>query len=154
MVFQEHAQSLLGGKRIEYLFCGTSEKWSPKILTPTTFGDITKCHQGISHLSRQIKQRLVSVARLTAAIQTSQTPFSHLCLAIRVLMSSQEVSATSGRGPRSCTDVLEREDTWQRLLHTQGDTAPLAGDTVPILHSTICFSFSARFQISHFQTPQ
>lgn len=42
-----------------------------KKLTSTAFGDITKCHQGISHLSRQIRQRLVSVAHLTAAIQTS-----------------------------------------------------------------------------------
>lgn len=72
LVFQQDAQSLLGEKRIEYLFCGTSEKWSPKNLTSTAFGDITKCHQGISHLLRQIKQRLASVAHLTAAIQTSK----------------------------------------------------------------------------------
>lgn len=62
-------------KRIEYLLCGNSLKWSPKTLTSTTFGDITKCHQGISHLLRQIKQRFVSVAHLTAATQTSKIFF-------------------------------------------------------------------------------
>lgn len=35
LVFQQDAQSLLGEKRTEYLFCSTSEKWSPEPLTST-----------------------------------------------------------------------------------------------------------------------
>lgn len=59
LVFQQDAQSLLGEKRTECSFCGTSEKWS---LEPLTSGGRTKCHQGISHLLRQIKQSLASAA--------------------------------------------------------------------------------------------
>lgn len=35
LVFQQDAQSLLGEKGTEYLFCSTSEKWSPEALTST-----------------------------------------------------------------------------------------------------------------------
>lgn len=35
LVFQQDAQSLLGEKRTEHLFCSTSEKWSPEPLTST-----------------------------------------------------------------------------------------------------------------------
>lgn len=35
LVFQPDAQSLLGEKRSEYLFCSTSEKWCPEPLTST-----------------------------------------------------------------------------------------------------------------------
>lgn len=178
LVFQQDALNLWGEKRIDCLFYGTWEKWSPEHQTSATFGDITKCHQGISHLLRQIKQRLVSVAQLTAATQASKMAFPPLHLAVHTLSSSQQDAATSfcsaidleKKGPKAWIHVrvtlrpgTSSAGWWGKdtphcsCLIPQGYRYPSAVLCVkyPSHYYTVsCFSLDVHFQINHFQKPQ